>query len=93
MVDALHGEGVRQLCVVLRAAADAAVFESPAHSSGFGEEPTARHRHFRELCGQQLHRDSRLTPTDLIEHWAEWSGGYRAEHITSCHMIRDPRYQ
>lgn len=82
MVDALQGEGVRQLCVVLHAAADATVFESSAHSSRVGEELTVLLRPFHGFGGQWLQRaqrDSRLTTTDLTEHWAEWSGGYRAE--------------
>lgn len=63
------------MCVVLRAAADAAVFESPVHSSKAGEEPTGLQLPFLELCAPQLHRAQRA---DLTQHWAEWSGGYRA---------------
>lgn len=76
-VDALQGDGVRQLCVVLHAAANATVFERPAHSSGVGEEPTALQLPIHGLGGPQLQRtqrDSGLTPTDLTEHWAEGSG-------------------
>lgn len=70
--DALQGEGVRQLCVVLHAAADATVFKSPVHSVRVGGEPTGLQLPFYWLGARQFQRarqHSRLTPTDLTKHW------------------------
>lgn len=93
MVDTPQGERVWQLGVVLHAAGNAAVVESSAHSSWVGGELTAPQFPLLVVGGPHLQGaqwDSGHPPGDLAEHWADWSGGDRAQHITSCHMTRDP---